>query len=112
MDHRGVTARLLAAGTALLACVLCSVDAGAQCAMCSTAVGSSAGVARGFAVSIVFLLSTLSAVVGGFVALVVSRTRETPAVRRAAERGMLQTAGPGAPAARPNTRTDSSPSSS
>ncbi len=78
MNGRRVAPRLAALGTALLFCVLHSAELGAQCAMCSTAVGSSAGVARGFAVSIIFLLSTLSAVVGGFIALVLSQARSRP----------------------------------
>ena len=76
MIHRPRFAcRLTAAASILLAAVLCPAGAWAQCAMCSTAIGSSAGFARGFAISIIFLLSTLLTVIGGFVALVLSHTR-------------------------------------
>ncbi len=48
-------------------------QARAQCAMCGAAAGSSPGVARGMAISIFFLLGTLSAVVAWLVALVMRR---------------------------------------
>src|SRR2546428_12175242 len=76
MRHRpGIARWLTAAGSVLLAAALCPVGTLAQCAMCSTAIGSNAGFARGFAISIIFLLSTLFAVVVVFLALVLSHTR-------------------------------------
>lgn len=75
MNGRGVARRLAVAGLALCGCLFRPAVIHAQCAMCSTAIGSNAGFARGFAVSIIFLLTTLAAVVGGFIALVLSQGR-------------------------------------
>ncbi len=70
------TRALRYSGAGLLAAVLLRPQAAlAQCAMCSTAIGSSGGFARGFAVSILFLLTTLLLMVLAFVGLVISRDR-------------------------------------
>jgi hypothetical protein len=62
--------RWLVAASCLIAGLVPRVVA-AQCAMCGTAMGSRGGFARGFTISVLFLLSTLILVVAGFVRLVV-----------------------------------------
>jgi len=62
--------RWLVAASCPLAGLL-SGEITAQCAMCGTAMGSRGGFARGFTISVLFLLSTLILVVAGFVRLVV-----------------------------------------
>jgi hypothetical protein len=72
-----MTARRVGRGVTAAACLLVPAAAGeiaAQCAMCGTAMGSRGGFARGFTISVIFLLSTLTLVVAGFVRLVLART--------------------------------------
>ncbi len=71
---------LRTAGVVLLLSLAGPSAALAQCAMCGTAIGSS-GYARGFAISVIFLLITLLLVVLGFVGLVVSQARTRDASR-------------------------------
>src|SRR5947209_18870179 len=80
---------------ALAALLLHASPAIAQCAMCSTAIGSSARFARGFAISIVFLLSTLLLVVLAFVRLVLIRARSASAERAHAAHGRAAVAAAG-----------------
>ena len=70
--------RIVGGAAALASCLAAPSRALAQCAMCGTAVGSS-GFARGFAISVLFLLSTLLLVVLAFVGLVLTRARSRDA---------------------------------
>lgn len=69
--------RSLAAALAILAAH--ATEAAAQCAMCGSAMGSRGGFARGFILSVLFLLSTLALLVAGFVVLVWARNRSLEA---------------------------------
>jgi len=79
--NRGTVRRRRAAAL-LLACALPYIVPSivrAQCAMCGTAAASNRGVARGIAISILFLLGTLALVVGWLVVLVLrSQTGTRP----------------------------------
>jgi len=81
------SARWLAAALTLFVTGL--PETAAQCAMCGSAMGSRGGFARGFTISVLFMLSILALMVGGFIALVRARNRalETGPLRSEASSG-------------------------